>query len=268
MESIKRYWWMMVIYAAMVASFMVDWGVYDSEVQKTIYLIAPFVSTVTGYIVLNSLGWRGGRANVILWVWVGMILWLIAEAILLYMDIYGLEPYPSWADLFFIIGYPTFFVAVVKEARLFDLNIRKLDRVLLTVLILLGLVVIGIVLYLGLFVAYSTEETLFVNLVSISWSLGDLFVGFSMMLLLAMVWEFRKGRVRYAWSAFMLWGVVNLIADTLYGLFPDALFDASPLAIFLDSLWVLAYFLVSYYFLELKLEITKAQDKLKKLSSK
>ena len=259
---------MMVIYAGMVASFMVDWGIYDSEVQKSIYLIAPLVATVTGYTVLNSLGWKGGRASVILWVWIGMILWFIAEAILLYMDIYGLEPYPSLADFFFIIGYPIFFIAVTKEAMLFDLDVRKLDKVLLTVLLLLGLVVVGIVLYLGLFVAYSAEETLFVNLVSISWSLGDLFIGFSMMLLLAMVWEFRKGKIRYAWTAFMMWGVFNLIADTLYGLFPEALFDASPLSILLDSLWEIGYFLVSYYFLELKLEFTKAQDRLKNLSSK
>lgn len=262
MELVKRYFGFIVVYVLMVGSFVADWGVYDSEIQKAIYLVAPIFSIVTGYLVLNKLGWSGARSSVIKWVWLGMILWLIAEAIILYLDINNLEPYPSLADFFFLVGYPVFFIAVVKEALLFNLDVRKLDKVLLTVLVLLGLIVIGIVSYLGFFVAFSAEETLFVNLVSISWSLGDLFVGFSMMILLAMVWEFRKGSIRYAWSAFMLWGVFNLIADTLYGLFPDALFDASPLSILLDSMWVLGYFLVSFYFTELKVEIEKAQKKL------
>lgn len=254
---------MVIVYAAMVISFLIDWGTFDSEIQKTIYLVAPLVTLWAGSRALKAMGWGLGRGSVVWLVQIGIFLWFIAEAILLWLDINNLEPYPSWADFFFLIGYPIFLAGVLIEWRIFGLQLHKLGWKLLSAMAIIALGVAASVGYLGLVVGYDPEQSLFLNFIGISWSLGDLVIGLALMLMFALVWEFREGQIKYSWLAFMLWGVFNLVADTLYGLFPDALFMSSYLSVSLDAMWVAGYFFIAYYFLETEYGVDHALQKMR-----
>ncbi len=265
MNKMNFKWVLLLIYFGLVTVFLVNWGEFDGTVQKLFYLVAPLVSIVAGMLTLNLLGWQGKRASVLKWVLVALGLWFFGELTTLYMIWKGVSPYPSLADVLFLAGYAVFIRSVALEAKLFDLQWRKLKPSLLATLAIAFILVTAMLSYIAV-KAYSPEESLLVNLTTISWSIGDLIMGGMGLMLLAMVWQYRKGAVKWAWLWFMLATVINLIADTIYNLNPEAIFDGSTLTTVLDIMWVGAYFMMAGYFLETRREVEKLQLKTQKVS--
>ncbi|HCI05357.1 MAG: hypothetical protein UX26_C0027G0005 [Parcubacteria group bacterium GW2011_GWC1_45_9] len=263
MGKINFKWVLLLIYLGLVASFVINWGEFDVAIQKLFYLIAPLTSIVAGILTLNLLGWQGKRSSVLKWVLAALGLWLLGELTTLYLTWKGESPYPSLADLFFLTGYVVFIKSVLLEAKLFDLQWKKLSPFLLTMIAAVFILVTAILGYIAVG-AYSPEESLLVNLTTISWSIGDLIMGGMGLMLLAMAWQYRKGLVKKAWQLFMFATLINLVADTIYNLNPEAIYDGSTLTTVLDSMWVAAYFLMAGYFLEIRHEVQKLQLKAKK----
>ncbi len=101
-----------------------------------------------------------------------------------------------------------------------------------------------------------------VNMATLSWSVGDLIMGGLGLILLVMVWNYKNGLVRREWIWFMCAVLVNLVADTTYNLSPQATASGSLMTVFLNSMWVSAYFLFTGYFLQMRRELERLQTKL------
>jgi hypothetical protein len=248
------------IFLSIASAFFINLGTKDVVTQKTVYLIGPIIAIIAGLMSLRKMGWKGKRPSVIINVIIALCLWFIAECITLYMIFVGVEPYPSLSDLFFLVGYVFFSRAVYLEARLFDLNIKKLNK---RVSLLLGLAfvfVVGIVISMAI-KGFRPEDSLLANLTTISWSMGDLIMGGLSIALLAMVWTYRTGTVKKEWLWFISATTINLIADSIYNLNPNAISDGSLWTVVLDLMWVSGYLLMAGYFLEIRKGIIKIQSK-------
>jgi len=254
-------WLLLIIYALIIALFLVDWGQVDVQVGKLVYLLGPLTALVAGGFTLKQIGLEGPRAFVLKIIIAALGLWLLGEAVTLYYSIIQIEPYPSIIDVFFLTGYVTFSLAVLFEIRLFKLDLRKLDSSVRLLLAGSFLVLFGIVVYFGI-MSYSPEESFIINFVTLSWSLGDLLMGGLGLVLLAMVWEYRKGAVKSIWLWFVFAAFTNLVADIIYNINPEAVFEGSSLTTFLDVMWVGAYVLFAGYFMQLLKETKKIEAKL------
>jgi hypothetical protein len=254
-------WFLAVLYFVLIGIFAVNWGEFDVLIQKTVYLIAPLTALTSGFFTLRRMGWSGKRAAIIKFVISALVFWFIAEVITLYMTWKNIEPYPSIADVCYWIGYLLFSAAVILEARLFHFQFSKLNKKVLFFLGILFLCIIGVVGFFGIYIGYKPEESLLVNLATISWSIGDLLNGGLALILLALAWEYRDGQVKQAWLWFMGATAVNLIADTLYNMNPSAITNGTLLTLFLDSLWVSGYFLYAGYFLETYRNVDRMQKR-------
>jgi hypothetical protein len=259
--NLNRYVWMVVLYVSMIISFTFNWGTYDSEIQKTIYLIAPLIALYAGYYALKGIGLSGAKSKVLKTITLALLLWFIGELIFLYLDMNNLEPSPSPADFFFLAGYPIFLLAIAKEKRIFKLKLRDLKTQVKIALAFISLGIAFITIYLGYFVAFDPTADFLTNVLGISWSLGDLMLGIALIYVVAMSWEFRSGVIKNTWISLLLWSTVNLIADTFFGIFPENVFDGSTMGIVLDALWISAYFFIAYYFFETRHQIETLSKK-------
>ncbi len=265
MKKTNFKWLLGLVYFGLILVFLIFQGEENLVINLTFYLIAPLTSLAAGIITLRRLGWVGKRAMVLKFLLAALALWFLGEFMTLYYAWKGVSPYPSLGDVFFIAGYALFSTAVIFEARLFNLNLKKINPRLLSALgIILALLVI-LVSYFGV-IGYKQEESLLVNLTTLSWSVGDLVMGGLGLILLAMVWEYRGGSVKREWLWFICAVFVTLLpADIIYNLNPEAINSGSSLNLFLNSMWVGAYFLFAGYFLEMNDELKRIQTKNKDL---
>lgn len=251
-------WILGLLYAGVSVLFLVFNGVENVVSNDIYYLIAPFSAVVGGIIVLMHLGWDGKRAMMIWDVLVGSILWLVAEIILLYLAWNSLDPYPSLADAFFLVGYFFFARAIYRESKLFVVKWGSVNFQVLAFLITTFAMIAGVVGYIGAN-GYDSEASMLANFTTISWSVGDVIIGGLALILLAMVWEYRGGTVRREWLWFIGAILLHLIADTIYSLNPEVIVDGSWLNTFLNILWMGGYFLFAGYFLQIDQEMRKVR---------
>jgi hypothetical protein len=262
MKNLNFKWLLAVLYCGLILSFFLYQGEENLVLNLTVYLIAPLSAVFAGIITLRRLGWQGRRAAVLKYVLFGLFLWLFGELVILYFAQEGMDPYPSIADALFLAGYALFSAAVISEAKLFDLHWKKIDPQVLWGLGSGLALVVGVVGYIAV-TGYDSESGLLVSLTTISWSIGDLIMGGLALVLLAMAWNYREGMVKREWLWFILAALVNLVADTIYNLSPEAMLEGTNLTLFLNSLWSGAYFLLAGYFLQLNSELKKMQTKIK-----
>jgi hypothetical protein len=261
MRKMHFVWVLVLIFVAVTVTFFVNWGEYDVVIQKVFYLIGPITALVAGGMAIKKMGSRGKRANVLKSVILALGLWLVAEIVTLYMVYTGNEPYPSMADVLFLAGYAAFSIAVVWEVKLFGFKLRNMNRKIavgLGIIFLITLTLVGYIAVKG----FRPEESLLSNVTTLSWSMGDVVMGGLGLVLLGMAWEFRQGTVKKEWLWFMAATLINLVADMIYNLYPEALADGSMLTIVLDVMWQSGYFLMAGYFLEIRREVTRLQGKL------
>lgn len=263
MRNIGFKWILLGIYYVVVLLFIHFRGDEHLTLINVIYLTGPMTAIVAGILTLRRLGWEGKRAQVLKIMILALVCWFVAEIISLYLTWKGETPYPSLADVLFLSGYALFCAAVVMEVRLFGLHWKKLSIPLLVVMGTIFLAVVSVVVYVAMR-GYKIHESLLVNLTTISWSIGDLIMGGLGLVLLAMVWQYRTGAVKREWLWFMFATTINLIADTIYNLYPGTIISGSWLNALLNSMWVAGYLLFAGYFLELHQELGILQTKANK----
>lgn len=81
-------------------------------------------------VVTTLLAWRSvpeEQKSIWQWLFVGMVLWVVADFIWAYYDLFtSIElPYPSWADLLWIIGYLPLGLAIIRFLKYTHVSITR-----------------------------------------------------------------------------------------------------------------------------------------------
>ncbi|CAE6497133.1 hypothetical protein [Candidatus Nitrosotenuis uzonensis] len=154
------------------------------------------------------------------------ISWFVAEMLWIVQELYlNIDPFPSAADIFYIIGYPfllMFFVAYLQPVKV---NITKKMFATSTVFAV-GILVLG--LYLTL--RHGTTDDLFMMVIATAYPAFD-----SMIIIPALlgVGLFFKGKVNLMWTLICFGAICVFIADTafLLGQNDDTYYTGNPLEI-------------------------------------
>jgi hypothetical protein len=226
-----------------------------------IYLFGPLSAAIVGLFVLNSVGWSGKKMRTVRWMWYGLVSWLVAEITYFYLLYKGLELYPSLADLFFIFGYVGFTVAVLYELQLFKLRVSNISNKRLVSIAALFVLVLGFYGFIAI-QGWNTDVAVWVNLVTMSWSIGDIIVGGLTLLLLCLMWDYADGMVSREWIWIILAFTANFIPDTLYTLDPDRINTPVLVVAVMNILWFMGYFFFISYFLQVRQAVQKIQQKI------
>lgn len=163
--------------------------------------------------------------------------WFTAEQLwMIYELVYGLDPWPSVADYFYVGGYP--FLFAFSIFYLYPLR-KAISKKLVT-----STLAISVLLLIPTFyIAYdpNPEANEYETALAASYPILDAIVLFPALIGLAL---FFKGEVNFLWSLICLATILNVVADTGFLMMSadDSYYTGHPI----DILYLWAYVLFSF----------------------
>lgn len=246
-------------------------GSYNAALRSLVYVLAPLLSLTFCFLAIRVNGYKNPHGRALLYFFGAILCWAIGEFLWTYYDlILGIDPFPTIADMFYILAYPLFFMGFMQELKISDISFAKMDKVLLFFVTLFFTLITATVFYFDVFQAYAKEAVLVENIFSIGYGVGDLIIIGIALFLIPVVWEYRHGKIFIPWAYFFVALIVVLVADTYFAVYED-LYDDKIFPYFqiADSLWILSYiFFASAFFSFREMIFDVQRDLRKKMSSK
>lgn len=262
---------MMIFYLlSVVVYFVLPFSTSTVLLRYAFLLSSLFSGSLGGMYALREYGWQGAKSRTLLLLTLGITCWFIGEIIWTYFEYFVHEnPFPSVADIFYIGAYPLLFVALFNEIRLSKVNWRSFSKSLIFLMVITAILFTIIVSYFGIFLAYSPKETMFTNIIAISYGIGDLVLIVSTLCLLVLAWEFRGGTLSQIWLTLFLSFLFMLGGDILFAIYTDAYNQTSSFTrSFVDFLWIISYMLFAYALLSFAFSIQSAHNYIQSLQKK
>lgn len=226
----------------------------------TLYVFSALIAFLAAVYTVYFYGINNPRGRALLYIALGILLWFFAEATWVFLDFFSqTAPYPSVADVFFILAYPLFFIGLAKEAQIGKIS-WKPDRILPLVALasVLGLVVF----YFGVYTAYNAAQDTISNLFSIFYGVGDLILLIVGVLSLFIILDYRKGRLFAPWIMIMLGFFSILVADIIFSVYEDSYIEGGGNIIRIDIFWTSGYLLIGFGLTLISISLKEMRSKL------
>ena len=209
----------------------------------TPYVFSSFLAFLTGCYAIYFYGLNSPRGKVMLYIVTGIFLWFIAETIWVLLDLFMFEsPYPSIADIFFILAYPLIFIGLVKEVLIGKINWNA-ERIV--PIFFVASLLSFLVFYFGVYSAYDPSTDGLSNMFSIFYGVGDLFLLIVSALIVFIIWDYRKGKLFLPWLFILLGFFSILVADIIFSIYEKEYIEGSGGIIKIDLLWTGGYLLLA-----------------------
>jgi hypothetical protein len=158
-------------------------------------------------MVARRFGWLSSRSGKISTaIAAGLIGWTFGETIWLAYESVGESPFPSIADVFYILGYFAFAIALLLNIRTIRLKFKPQMLAAWIVCSAISFVVIVFLAILPLFQGPLGLDTA----VSLVYPLGDLVI---IVLALIIVLKFRSGEIAKPWVLLVLGFIIEAVGD-------------------------------------------------------
>ena len=206
-------------------------------VGNFMYIPAAGSLLAVSIIVLQRLGTSGKHGTALIALVGFAICWFFAEIIWILQELYfKIDPFPSTADLFYLVGYPFLLMFVISYLEPLKDGITK-------EILALAILAAIIVLVSSLYVVFNEDEELsnYEFALLAGYPIADAIVLVPALLGVVL---FFKGRVNFMWTLFFV-GIISLyVADTtfLYTQLEDTYYTGHPL----EMLFYFMYFLMAF----------------------
>jgi hypothetical protein len=241
-----------------VACLLVYWlGFNNVPLREGLYLATSGFATIAGVAALLNFGFSTNRSLTLLLLTAGIGYLFLGELLFNYYEyIVHIDPFPSIADLFYILAYPCLLLGLLNELKTSGINWARLDKPILFLFGLVALLLAVMIAYFGIYQAYDPAQSLLFNSVAMSYGIGDLLLILANLFLLVLVWEFRGGKFSRVWVIMFFSFICMLIADILFAIYAQQYtMQDSFIKSLLDSLWMLSYLLFGYGLFEFRFSI-------------
>jgi hypothetical protein len=197
-----------------VAYFWLQSSELLAPVTDYVFVLASGICSILAFLVVRHWGFRGKAGLVHLGLFLGIFLWFLGDtAWAIYETVLQIEiPYPSFADVFYLVGYIPIGIAIVQFLWTFRAGLKRQ----------MALVALGVgLLFVGLMCAFlmgplvvSTEDFL-TKSYDVAYPVFD-----SMLVVLAifMFFVFRGGKMAGAWVWISLGLLLTALADIAFSL--------------------------------------------------
>ena len=206
-------------------------------VGNLMYIPAAGSLLAVSIIVLQRLGTSGKHGTALIALVGFAICWFFAEIIWILQELYfKIDPFPSTADLFYLVGYPFLLMFVISYLEPLKDGITK-------EILALAILAAIIVLVSSLYVVFNEDEELsnYEFALLAGYPIADAIVLVPALLGVVL---FFKGKVNFMWTLFFV-GIISLyVADTtfLYTQLEDTYYTGNPL----EMLFYFMYFLMAF----------------------
>ena len=229
-----------LLVSSIVAGAVLLFGLLPSDAAFHFSEIAYVILPAGAGVALIATSRTLERRRRVAWsiIGLGVLAWGLGEIIWVYYEyVLGVEvPYPGWADVFYILGYPLMFVGVLLLPHV---KPGRLERLRLTLDAISGSLAIAAIMwvaYLSDQIYIDPELGFLEQFVNIMYPVGDVFLLIALMILAV-----RRSSLRFDVRLIVLsLGVVaTAIADIIYVLQVEN--DTYIAGGWLDAVWLFSY---------------------------
>lgn len=212
-----------VFYCIALSSYIFIGSGNMYSITNVLYTFTPFMATVSAGYALYRYGFQGDRTKTFFLLTLGMLCWFLGEITYdFYQYILVEVPYPSFADVFFLLSYPLLLIGLLNELQIAHLSWSKITSANKFLFLVLTFLLSILVIYFGIYKAFNPDETLVSNIVAMAYGVGDFILLMAVMLLLVYVLEFREGLLFRTWFSLFLSFSCIIVGDILFALYNDA----------------------------------------------
>jgi hypothetical protein len=255
---------------ALFLFFVVSILIYGSRVfgfelttfEVIFYTVAPAIAVWAGWFALTRLGDRGYQSSIILLISIGLFSWFVGEVLWTLFDyVLETEPFPSVADVFYLLAYPFLFIGFMRALRLYQISWTRMK---ITMVVLLSTLLVAAVSYFGIYSAYDSELSALELVITLLYPIGDLVLVVVGLGILMISLEIQKGKLFVPWLWLGVGMFVTLIADLLFAVYFVPYTEEGGLYRMIDLWWIAGYLAMAYGLYALGDTTKQIQNRVKK----
>lgn len=233
--------------------------------NSTLYLFFPVIAVFAGFR-LSRLYAKSVTGRIIAGMSFGLLCWALGEFIWYAFEIFlSIDPFPSVADIFYLLGYLFFVYALMKELTKIKESFKEIHFFhCVTYLIVVSFFIIP-VSYYGIYSVYDGDVTMLQNIIAMAYGVGDLLLIVAASLVLLPLLQHSDGKFARFWNTMTAGFIFFLLADILFGIFTEQYIGDIKIYRYIDFLWIAGYFCFAYGLFSNHSHILNTRVKLKKL---
>lgn len=234
----------------------------ESDFYQMVYLLMSATPLLGSFYVLKCYGVKSSQGKIFTLISMAFLFLFIGEFLWTIFIFMGIDPYPSAADYFYILFYPLLFLALMRQLKVTNIDWRFKSLFLKVIMVAFALVLMGLVGYFGVYVAYDSQLSFIENAVAIAYGIGDLILILLAFFVLKMADEFKGGRLFVAWLMFSVALFITLIADIGFAIYTVPYEESVLWALrTMDLFWVASFLVFAGSLFSLGNIVKDAQQK-------
>ncbi|MFA5926355.1 MAG: hypothetical protein WC831_05545 [Parcubacteria group bacterium] len=231
---------------------------------ETLFLFPVFLSTAAGFSAAGIYGLKSHNGKALLLIAFGLSFWSAGELVwYIFKNFMGIDPFPSIADLFFLLAYPLLLTGILYGTRLTQIKWSQMDKKTTAAGLATVIILTAAVSYWGIYEAYDPQTGFLENVVVMSYGVADLILIGSLIFSLGIARVFRGGRFGTFWTLVTVGFFFNLAADILFAIYRSSYSEDLKPYMYIDLIWMAGYLLVAYSLLDNALSLRAIHKKLK-----
>lgn len=249
----------------MIGYLGMDGDPHQSVINNIFFLSTPLLAVLGGIYAARAYGYKNAHSISFFLIASGLACLFIGEVLFLYYEILlKTDPFPSIADVFYLLSYPLMLIGFLREVREYKMQESSLDKLLLYIItILLGFVVF----YFGIYSAYQPGNSILSNAIAMAYGVGDLFLIIITLNILVLTFGFQGGKLFLAWLTICIGVFLTLVADILFAIYNVPFDEGVWLYRQIDLLWVGGYLGIAYGCFSVGNTIKEIQQKIRNKKS-
>ncbi len=170
--------------------------------------ITAILPVVTSLYVFSYFEKGNPEKTVWLVLCAGLILWLLGEILWFYYEVLmGADPFPSLADIMWVLGYPSLFVALLLLYKIVEVRLKTYEVVFGIVVFIIA---VAVFLLFGHMIPAEEEFTFLEKAVSLFYPVADLFLLYLALLITGLYWA---GKLGYSWLLIAVGIILYVVGD-------------------------------------------------------
>lgn len=187
-----------------IRPFVSDWGWFIVGAHNVIFAA---VGALIFLIVANRFGWlRMKPGQIAIVISIGLVFWALAESLWLAYESVGEDPFPSFADVFYLAAYIPFALALVFNIRTIHV---KFTKPILIMWVALCIAALAGVTWAAI-IPIAQNWTGLESIISLAYPVADFVI---IALALVILLKFRSGEIAKPWGLLVIGFILQTIGD-------------------------------------------------------
>lgn len=239
-----------IIFTALYAAIA---GVYlsktSNQFESLIFLFPPLLAALFGFYASRTYKLENIHGKSMAWLASGMAFFFIGETLFfLYQYVFHKTPFPSIADVFYLLAYPMILAGLMIEVKMHKPKLNEFNKSAVLVLGAIFVALVAVVTYFGIYKAYDSSATILANWIAMSYGIADIIILVPTMYVLKLAFDFKGGKLFNSWIIIFFAMLFMLAGDILFASYTDQYSSATWPYNLIDLLWTASYLLFGFSF--------------------